>query len=149
MTALEKALLEENERLTKMIEDERSKHELETMNLQQDCEKELVILRTNVTALIKKVKSLNKDCNDALTESLQQQRDMYESSISCLEEKLKISEEKFQNFERSIRELTDRAQDATRICREFIEEREYSQKASIYHHVGDVCKEKTQSLDMF
>ncbi len=98
MTALEKALLEENERLTKRIEDERSKHELEIMNLQQDCEKELSILRTNVTALTKKVKSLNKDCNDALTESLQQQRDMYESSISCLEEKLENLEEKFQNL---------------------------------------------------
>ena len=46
MTALEKALLEENERLTKTIEDERSKHELETMNLQQDCEKKLAILQT-------------------------------------------------------------------------------------------------------
>lgn len=98
MTALEKALLEENERLTKRIEDERSKHELETMNLQQDCEKELVILRTNVTELTKKVKSLNKDCNDALTESLQQQRDMYESSISRLKEKLENSEREFQNL---------------------------------------------------
>ena len=79
-------------------EDERSKHELEIMNLQQDCEKELAILQTNVTELTKKVKSLNKDCNDALTESLQQQRDMYESSISCLEEKLENLEEKFQNL---------------------------------------------------
>ena len=55
MTALEKALLEENERLTKMIEDERNRHELEIMNLQQDCEKKLAILQTNVTALIKKI----------------------------------------------------------------------------------------------
>ena len=98
MTALEKALLEENEHLTKMIEDERSKHELEIMNLQQDCEKELAILQTNMTALTKKVKSLNKDCNDALTKSLQQQRDMYKNSISCLEEKLENLEEKFQNL---------------------------------------------------
>ena len=98
MTALEKALLEENEHLIKMIEDERNKHELETMNLQQDCEKELSILRAKMTELTKKVESLNKDCNDALTESLQQQRDMYESSISCLEEKLENLEEKFQNL---------------------------------------------------
>ena len=63
--------------------------------------------------------------------------------------KIRKFRRKIPKFERRIRELTDRAQDATRICREFIEEREYSQKASIYHHVGDVCKEKTQSLDMF
>ena len=56
---------------------------------------------------------------------------------------------KIPKFERRTRELTDRAQEATRICREFIEEREYTQKASIHHHVSDVCKEKTQSLDMF
>ncbi len=117
MTALEKALLEENERLTKMIEDERNRHELEIMNLQQDCEKELVILRTNVTALIKKVKSLNKDCNDALTESLQQQRDMYESSISCLEEKLKNSEEKFQN----LREAYESLQIEHKMLQEYVE----------------------------
>ena len=105
MTTLEKALLEENEHLTKIIEDERSKHELEIMNLQQDCEKELSILRTNVTALTKKVKSLNKDCNDALTESLQQQKDMYESSISRLEEKLENSEEEFQNLREKYKNL--------------------------------------------
>ena len=63
--------------------------------------------------------------------------------------KIRKFRRKIPKFERRIRELTDRAQEATRICREFIEEREYTQKASMYHHVSDVCKEKTQSLDMF
>jgi len=64
--------------------------------------------------------------------------------------KIRKFRRKIPKFERRTRELTDRAQEATRICREFIEEREYTQKASIHHHVGDVCKEKTQSLeDMF
>ena len=63
--------------------------------------------------------------------------------------KIRKFRRKIPKFERRTRELTDRAQEATRICREFIEEREYTQKASIHHLVGDVCKEKTQSLDMF
>jgi len=105
MTTLEKALLEENEHLTKMIEDERSKHELETMNLQQDCEKELSILQAKMTELTKKVKSLSKDCNDTLMESLQQQKDMYESSISRLEEKLENLEEEFQNLREKYKNL--------------------------------------------
>ena len=63
--------------------------------------------------------------------------------------KIRKFRRKIPKFERRTRELTDRVQETAKICSEFINEREYSQKASIYHHVGDVCKEKTQSLDMF
>ena len=52
-------------------------------------------------------------------------------------------------FERRIRELTNRVQETAKICSGFINERECAEKASIHHHVSDVCKEKTQSLDMF
>ncbi len=65
------------------------------------------------------------------------------------ERKIRKFRKRIPKFERRIRELTDRVQEAARICREFIEEREYAQKASINHHMGDVCREKTQSLDMF
>lgn len=65
------------------------------------------------------------------------------------ERKIRKFRKRIPKFERRIRELTDRVQEAARICREFIEEREYTQKASINHHMGDVCNEKTQSLDMF
>ncbi|WP_103571151.1 relaxase/mobilization nuclease domain-containing protein [Campylobacter concisus] len=63
--------------------------------------------------------------------------------------KIRKFRRKIPKFERRTRELTDRVQETAKICSEFINEREYSQKASIYHHMGDVCKEKTQSLDMF
>ena len=149
MTALEKALLEENERLTKMIEDERSRHELEIMNLQQDCEKELAILQTNATELTNKVKSLNKELQRRLNEIFAATKRYVRRFNISFERKIRKFRRKIPKFERRIRELTDRAQEATRICREFIEEREYTQKASIHHHVSDVCKEKTQSLDMF
>ena len=65
------------------------------------------------------------------------------------ERKIRKFRRRIPKFERKIQELTDGVQEATRICREFIKEREYAQKASIHHHTDDVCKEKTQSLDMF
>ena len=98
MTTLEEALLEENENLTQMIESERNEHESQKRALIEKYEKELSNLRRQATELAQYVKNLSDDCNDALSNALQKQKDMYGNLMTRLEERLRRSEEELQNL---------------------------------------------------
>ena len=98
MTTLEEALLEENESLTQMIESERNEYESQKRALIEKYEKELSNLRQQATELAQYVKNLSDDCNDALSNALQKQKDMYDNLMTRLEERLRRSEEELQNL---------------------------------------------------
>ena len=98
MTVLEEALLEENESLTQMIESERSEHESQKKALIEKYEKQIMSLQKQEIELAQYVKNLSDDCNDALSNALQKQKDMYDNLMTRLEERLRRSEEELQNL---------------------------------------------------
>ena len=98
MATLEEALFRENESLTQMIKSERSEHESQKKALIEKYEKELSNLRQQATELAQYVKNLSDDCNDALSNALQKQKDMYDNLMTRLEERLRRSEEELQNL---------------------------------------------------
>ena len=98
MTTLEEALLEENESLTQMIKSERSEHESQKKALIEKYEKQIMSLQKQEIELAQYVKNLSDDCNDALSNALQKQKDMYDNLMTRLEERLRRSEEELQNL---------------------------------------------------
>ena len=98
MTTLEEALFRENENLTQMIKSERSEHESQKKALIEKYEKQIMSLQKQEIELAQYVKNLSDDCNDALSNALQKQKDMYDNLMTRLEERLRRSEEELQNL---------------------------------------------------
>ena len=108
MTTLEEALFKENESLTQMIKSERSEYESQKKALIEKYEKELSNLRRQATELAQYVKNLSDDRNDALSNALQKQKDMYEKLVESSGQKLEKLVEELANLKTEYESLKTR-----------------------------------------
>ena len=108
MTTLEEALLEENESLTKIIKSERSEHESQKKALIEKYEKQIMSLQKQEIELAQYVKNLSDDCNDALSNALQKQKDMYEKLVESSGQKLEKLVEELANLKTEYESLKTR-----------------------------------------
>ena len=108
MTTLEETLFKENESLTQIIKSERSEYESQKKALIEKYEKQIMSLQKQEIELAQYVKNLSDDCNDALLNALQKQKDMYEKLVESSEQKLEKLVEELANLKTEYENLKTR-----------------------------------------